>query len=74
MGLNFISTRSKNSDPTSKKTQCISITKPNRLMLFREIIAVYCENHMEHTKHTVWAERGRRKKWGSSERHYILGE
>jgi hypothetical protein len=26
----------------------ISITKPNWLMLFREIIAVYCENYTEH--------------------------
>jgi hypothetical protein len=26
----------------------VSITKPNRLMLFREIIAVYCENHTKH--------------------------
>jgi hypothetical protein len=25
------------------------ITKTNRLMLFRETVAVYCENHMEHT-------------------------
>jgi hypothetical protein len=24
------------------------MTKPNRVMLFREIIAVFCENHMEH--------------------------
>jgi hypothetical protein len=24
-------------------------TKTNRLMLFREEVAVYCENHMEHT-------------------------
>jgi hypothetical protein len=24
-------------------------------MLFGETVAVYCENHMEHT-HTVWAE------------------
>jgi hypothetical protein len=23
-------------------------TKPNRLMLFRETVAVYCENHTEH--------------------------
>jgi hypothetical protein len=27
----------------------VSTTKPNRLMLFKEIIAVYCENHTEHT-------------------------
>jgi hypothetical protein len=24
-------------------------TMTNRLMLFSEILAVYCENHMEHT-------------------------
>jgi hypothetical protein len=23
--------------------------EPNRLMLFRETVAVYCENHKEHT-------------------------
>jgi hypothetical protein len=27
----------------------VSATKPNRLMLFRETVALYCENHMEHT-------------------------
>jgi hypothetical protein len=27
-------------------------TKTNRLMLFKETIAVYCENHVEH-KHAV---------------------
>jgi hypothetical protein len=26
----------------------VSTTKPNWLMLFREIIAVYCENHTQH--------------------------
>jgi hypothetical protein len=31
------------------RTHYVSATKPNRLMLFREIIAVYCENHTEHT-------------------------
>jgi hypothetical protein len=24
-------------------------TEPNRLMLFKETVAVYCENHTEHT-------------------------
>jgi 3-hydroxymyristoyl/3-hydroxydecanoyl-(acyl carrier protein) dehydratase len=24
------------------------LRSPNRLMLFRETVAVYCENHMEH--------------------------
>jgi hypothetical protein len=27
----------------------MSATKPNRLMLYRETVAVYCENHTEHT-------------------------
>jgi hypothetical protein len=48
MGLNFIYTGSKNSVHTSRETHYVSATKSNRLMLFREIIAVYCENHMEH--------------------------
>jgi hypothetical protein len=26
----------------------VTTTKPNRLMLFRETVAVYCENHTEH--------------------------
>jgi hypothetical protein len=33
----------------SQETQYVSATKPNRLRLFREIIAVYCENLTEHT-------------------------
>jgi hypothetical protein len=34
---------------TSQGTHYVSATKPNRLILFRETIAVYCENHTEHT-------------------------
>jgi hypothetical protein len=37
-------------------------------MLFREPIAVYCENHQFFER-----ERDRRKKWGSSERYYTWG-
>jgi hypothetical protein len=33
---------------TSQETHYVSATKPNRLILFKEIIAVYCENHTEH--------------------------
>jgi hypothetical protein len=29
-------------------TKNLTITETNRLMLFRETIAVYCENHTEH--------------------------
>jgi hypothetical protein len=39
----------KNSVRTSQETHYFSATKPNRLMLFRETVAVYCENYMEHT-------------------------
>jgi hypothetical protein len=39
----------KNSFRTSQETHHVTATKPNRLMLFRETVAVYCENHMEHT-------------------------
>jgi hypothetical protein len=34
---------------TSQETHFFSATKPNQLMLFRETVAVYCENHTEHT-------------------------
>jgi hypothetical protein len=37
-----------NSVRTSQETHYVSATKPNRLMLFREIVAVYCENRTEH--------------------------
>jgi hypothetical protein len=37
----------KNSVRTAKKTQHFTITKINWLTLFKEIIAVYCENHMK---------------------------
>jgi hypothetical protein len=38
-----------NSVRTSQETHYVSATEPNRLMLFRETVAVYCENHTEHT-------------------------
>jgi hypothetical protein len=34
---------------TSQGTYYVSATEPNRLMLFGETVAVYCENHTEHT-------------------------
>jgi hypothetical protein len=39
---------SKYSVRTSQETHGVSATKPNRLMLFRETVAVYCENLTEH--------------------------
>jgi hypothetical protein len=40
----------KNLVRTSQETHYVSTTKPSRLMLFGEIIAVYCENHAEHIR------------------------
>jgi hypothetical protein len=40
---------------TSQETHYVSTTKPNRLMLFGETVAVYCENYTEHTN-TLWTE------------------
>jgi hypothetical protein len=37
-----------NSVRTTQDTHTVSATEPNRLVMFTEIIAVYCENHMEH--------------------------
>jgi hypothetical protein len=37
-----------NSVPTSQETHYVSDAKSNRLMLFRERIAVYSENHIKH--------------------------
>jgi hypothetical protein len=34
---------------TSQETHYVSATETNRLMLFGETVAVYCENHTEHT-------------------------
>jgi hypothetical protein len=45
----------KNSVPTSQYTHGISITKSTRLMLYREVIAHCCKNHMRH-KYRMWAK------------------
>jgi hypothetical protein len=34
---------------TSQKTHCVSAAKTSRLMLFKETVAAYCENHTQHT-------------------------
>jgi hypothetical protein len=47
----------KNSVRTSQETHYVSATETNRLMLFSETVAVYCENHTEHTN--VFCARSR---------------
>jgi hypothetical protein len=44
----------KNSARTAKKTPHFTITKINWLTLFKEIIAVYSENHMKSTNTLCW--------------------
>jgi hypothetical protein len=52
----------KNSVRTSKRTPHFTITKINWLMLFKEIIAVYTENHTKHinSKCSVTVREGKR--------------
>jgi hypothetical protein len=47
--LKFFTILYKNSVRTSQETHYVSATKTSRLMLFREIVDVYCENQMKHT-------------------------
>jgi hypothetical protein len=46
--LNSLSTVYKNSVRTSQETYYVSATKTNRLRLYGETVAVYCEHHMKH--------------------------
>jgi hypothetical protein len=50
-GLTERFTRTSDTNPvrTSQETHYVSTTKTNRLMQFRETVAVHCENHTEHT-------------------------
>jgi hypothetical protein len=43
----------KNSVRTSKRTPHFTITKFNLLMLFKEILAVYTDNHTKHYKYKM---------------------
>jgi hypothetical protein len=45
----FLPNDIKNPVRTSQETHYVSTTKLNRLMLFGETVAVYCDNHTEHT-------------------------
>jgi hypothetical protein len=47
----------KNSVRTAKKTPHFTITRINWLTLFKEIIAVYSENHMKPGKYTLWIKQ-----------------
>jgi hypothetical protein len=59
---------------TSPETHYVTTTKPNRLMLFRETVAVYCENHTEHTDTPCRqnAEFYYVKAGGTNSNHWVL--
>jgi hypothetical protein len=59
----------KNPVRTSQETDHVSTTKPNRLMLFGETVAVYCENHTEHTD--TFCEQNVEFWWGKVSGTYI---
>jgi hypothetical protein len=58
-----------NSARTAKKTPHITVTKTNRLTLFKEMIAVYCENH---TKPVTNSQLLTVKAGGTYSYHYAL--
>jgi hypothetical protein len=64
----------KNSARTAKKTQHFTITKINWLTLFKEIIAVYTENHRKPLQ-TLW-EQGTKlliiKAGGTHSYHWVV--
>jgi hypothetical protein len=53
----------KNSGRTSKRTPNITITKINWLMQFKEIIAVYSENHATKPINTKCSITGSQSRW-----------
>jgi hypothetical protein len=62
----------KHSVRTSQETHYVSITKPNRLMLFGETVAVYYENHTEHTDALCGQNAEYVKAGGTYSNHWAL--
>ena len=58
--------------PTSERTHPASITKTNRLLLCREIIALYCKNRTNHVtdpfRGTLWLNLSINSTWWKSTR------
>jgi hypothetical protein len=52
--LIFIYTIYTDSVRTSQETHYVSATETNWLILFRETVAVYCENHMQYINTMCW--------------------
>jgi hypothetical protein len=52
--MNFFIILYKKSVGTSQETHYVSATKTKRLMLFKETVAVYCENYTEHINTLCW--------------------
>jgi hypothetical protein len=64
----------KNSDYTSEKTHYVSAAENERLMLFGEIIAAYCENHVKDMNTLSWhtAQLWYVKTGGTYSKHWTL--
>jgi hypothetical protein len=57
---------------TPQETHYVTTTKPNRLMLFGETVAVYYENHTEHTNTLCWQNARYVKADGTYSDHWAL--
>jgi hypothetical protein len=64
----------KNSVRTSQETHRSSTTNTSQLMLFREMVAVYCGNQMKHTNTVFWENPELRhvKACGTYKNHWAL--
>jgi hypothetical protein len=49
INVEFLLNKIQNPVHISQETYYVSATETNRLMLFRETVGVYCENHTGHT-------------------------
>jgi hypothetical protein len=68
----FICIMFKDSDPTTRKTHCVSVTKISWLKLFREKVAVCCENRTKPIN-TLWSKKTRFLIFKASGTHIYRG-
>jgi thioredoxin-related protein len=59
---------------TSQETHYVSFTETNRLILFGETVAVYCENHTEHTDTVRTSQETHYVSTTGSKRLMLFGE
>jgi hypothetical protein len=59
---------------TSEETHYVSATEPNRLIRYGETVAVYCENHTEHSDTVRTSQETHYVSTTESDRLMLFGE